>query len=89
MILLVYPSLRDKAVDLRHGVDHPLVGQQIAQQRSFADENAARGEPTVRGLLRAAENVALYLIETHRDAVDGLATTLDAEDTLALATIIG
>ncbi|MGO4909149.1 ATP-dependent zinc metalloprotease FtsH [Pseudorhodobacter sp. W20_MBD10_FR17] len=74
-------------VDLRQSVEHPFLGQQMAQPRSFADETAARVDQAVMDLLHTAENEALHLIESHRDAVDHLVARLEAEETLDLAAI--
>jgi cell division protease FtsH len=74
-------------VDLRQSVEHPFLGQQMAQPRSFADETAARVDQAVMDLLHTAENEALHLIETHRDAVERLVAKLEAEETLDLDAI--
>ncbi len=74
-------------VDLRQSVEHPFLGQQMAQPRSFADETAARVDQAVMALLHAAENEAIHLIETHRDAVGRLVAKLEAEETLDLDAI--
>jgi len=43
-------------VDLRESEDHPFLGQQIAQPRSFADETAAQVDQAVMKLLHTAED---------------------------------
>lgn len=74
-------------VDLRQSVEHPFLGQQMAQPRSFSDETAARVDQAVMELLHAAENEAIHLIETHRDAVVRLVAKLETEETLDLGAI--
>ncbi len=74
-------------VDLRQSVEHPFLGQQMAQPRSFADETAARVDKAVMELLHAAENEAVQVIETHRDSVERLVAKLEAEETLDLDAI--
>ncbi len=71
-------------VDLRASDDHPFLGQQIAQPRTFADETAARVDQAVMKLLHAAEKQASQLIDDHRDQVMLLVSRLEAEETLDL-----
>jgi len=71
-------------VDLRESEDHPFLGQQIAQPRTFADQTAARVDQAVMELLHDAEKRALDLIGDHRDQVDLLVSRLEAEETLDL-----
>ncbi len=74
-------------VDLRESEDHPFLGQQMTQPRSFADETAARVDQAVMKLLYAAENQATQLISDHRDQVSMLVARLEAEETLDLDAI--
>jgi cell division protease FtsH len=74
-------------VDLRESEDHPFLGQQIAQPRTFSDETAARVDQAVMNLLHEAEKQAIHLIEEHRDEVVQLVTKLEAEETLDLDAI--
>lgn len=74
-------------VDLRDSADHPFLGQQIAQPRSFSDQTAARVDQAVITLLHAAETEALKLIEAHRGQIAHLVTRLEAEETLGLQAI--
>ncbi len=74
-------------VDLRASEDHPFLGQQIAQPRSFADETAARVDQAVMDLLHNAEKQAIQSIEEHRDQVVLLVARLEAEETLDLEAI--
>lgn len=74
-------------MDLRQSEDHPFLGQQIAQPRSFADETAARVDQAVMDLLHEADKQATSLIETHRDQIARLVARLEAEETLDLAAI--
>ena len=74
-------------VDLRENEDHPFLGQQISQPRTFADETAARVDQAVMKLLRAAEGQAVRLIEGHRDQMPVLVARLEAEETLDLEAI--
>jgi len=76
-------------VDLRQSVEHPFLGQQMAQPRSFAEETAARVDQAVMDLLHAVENEAIQVMETHRDAVERLVARLEAEETLDLDAIKG
>lgn len=71
-------------VDLRESEDHPFLGQQIAQPRTFADETAARVDQAVMNLLHAAEKQAVQLIGDHRDQVMLLVARLETEETLDL-----
>ena len=71
-------------VDLRESEDHPFLGQQISQPRTFADETAARVDQAVMVLLHDAEKRALDLIGDHRDQIDLLVSRLEAEETLDL-----
>lgn len=74
-------------IDLRESEDHPFLGQQIAQPRSFSDQTAARVDQAVMQLLRQAENRASELIGAHREQVDRLVARLEAEETLDFAAI--
>jgi len=74
-------------VDLRESEDHPFLGQQIAQPRTFADETAARVDQAVMDLLHAAEKQAVEVIGAHRDRVMLLVAQLEVEETLDLAHI--
>jgi len=74
-------------VDLRESEDHPFLGQQISQPRTFADETAARVDQAVIKLLHAAESKAMQIIEDHRDQVSILVARLEKEETLDLAGI--
>jgi cell division protease FtsH len=74
-------------VDLRESEDHPFLGQQIAQPRTFADETAARVDQAVMNLLQEAEKQAIRLIEGRRDQVVHLVARLEAEETLDLDAI--
>lgn len=69
-------------VDLRESEDHPFLGQQIAQPRSFSDETAARVDQAVMSLLHDAEAQAIRLIEKHHDRINQLVVRLEAEETL-------
>lgn len=74
-------------VDLRESKDHPFLGQQIAQPRTFADETAARVDQAVMALLHTAEKEAIRLIEHNRERFNALVVRLEAEETLDLAAI--
>ncbi|MGY6696211.1 MAG: ATP-dependent zinc metalloprotease FtsH [Roseinatronobacter sp.] len=74
-------------VDLRDSEDHPFLGQQIAQPRSYSDETATRVDQAVIGLLQDAEAKATALIEEHRDQITRLVARLEAEETLDLSAI--
>jgi len=74
-------------VDLRDSEDHPFLGQQIAQPRSFSDQTAARVDQAVITLLHAAEAQASQIIEAHRDQMEQLVARLEVDETLDLAAI--
>lgn len=74
-------------IDLRDNEDHPFLGQQIAQPRSFSDATAARVDQAVASLLQNAEKDAGELIEQHRDQIMRLIARLEAEETLDLAAL--
>jgi cell division protease FtsH len=74
-------------VDLRDSEDHPFLGQQIAQPRSFSDQTAARVDQAVITLLHAAEMQASQIIEAHRDQIGQLVARLEADETLDLPAI--
>lgn len=74
-------------IDLRESEDHPFLGQQIAQPRSFSDATAARVDEAVMALLKEAERQAVDLIEAHRVPILRLVSRLEAEETLALDAI--
>jgi cell division protease FtsH len=74
-------------VDLRDSEDHPFLGQQITQPRTFSDQTTARVDQAVMTLLHAAEAQALQIIEAHRDRVGQLVARLEADETLDLAAI--
>lgn len=69
-------------VDLRESEDHPFLGQQISQPRSFADETAARVDQAVIKLLHRAEKQASQLIDDNRPRVENLVERLELEETL-------
>lgn len=71
-------------VDLRDSEDHPFLGQQIAQPRSFSDQTTARVDQAVITLLHEAEAQASQIIEAHRDQIGQLVTRLEADETLDL-----
>lgn len=74
-------------IDLRESEDHPFLGQQISQPRSFSDETAARVDQAVMSLLRAAEKEAIRLIEAHLEQIKRLVARLEADETLDLDAI--
>ncbi len=74
-------------VDLRDSEDHPFLGQQIAQPRSYSDKTATRVDQAVMALLQDAEAKAVGLIEDHRDRIICLVARLEAEETLDLPAI--
>lgn len=74
-------------VDLRESEDHPFLGQQIAQPRTFADETAARVDQAVIDLLQLAEEQATTLIDAHRKEIMVLVARLEVEEVLDLEAI--
>lgn len=71
-------------VDLRESEEHPFLGQQIAQPRTFADATAARVDQAVINLLHDAEKRAAQVISDHRPQILVLVDRLEAEETLGL-----
>lgn len=74
-------------VDLRESDEHPFLGQQMAQPRTFADETAARVDQAVMNLLHEAEKQAKKTLEDHREQVTQLVARLESEETLDLDAI--
>jgi cell division protease FtsH len=74
-------------IDLRESDDHPFLGQQIAQPRSFSDRTAARVDQAVMDLLQQAEDAATSVLEDHLDSILRLVLRLEEEETLDLDAI--
>ncbi len=74
-------------VDLRDSEDHPFLGQQIAQPRSFSDATATKVDEAVMTLLHAAERQAAQILQAHHDQILQLVTRLATEETLDLEAI--
>lgn len=74
-------------IDLRDSEDHPFLGQQIAQPRSYSDQTATRVDQAVMALLQDAEAKAEALIKEHRSQITRLVARLEAEETLDLSAI--
>ncbi len=70
-------------VDLRESEEHPFLGQTIAQPVHHSEESAAGVDRAVRALLHEAEERALDLIRSRRDAMDRLVAALEREETLS------
>ena len=74
-------------VDLRDSEDHPFLGQQIAQPRSFSEATAARVDQAVMSLIHDAEAQAIKVITDHPEQIRRLVARLEAEETLDLEAI--
>ncbi|MGP9790862.1 ATP-dependent zinc metalloprotease FtsH [Roseinatronobacter sp. NSM] len=74
-------------VDLRDSEDHPFLGQQIAQPRSYSDDTATRVDQAVMALLQDAEAQATVLIKDHGAQITRLVARLETEETLDLSAI--
>lgn len=74
-------------VDLRDSEDHPFLGQQIAQPRSFSEATAARVDRAVMSLIHEAEAQAVHIIKDHPEQIRRLVARLEVEETLDLDAI--
>ncbi|WP_455234631.1 ATP-dependent zinc metalloprotease FtsH [Thiogranum longum] len=69
-------------VDLRDSEEHPFLGREIAQPRRFSEASAQAVDKAVRQLLHEAEQQALDVIRTHRDALEKLIALLEEHESL-------
>jgi cell division protease FtsH len=74
-------------VDLRESDEHPFLGREIAQPRSFSENTAKRVDEAVGKMLHEAEAKAAGIISQHRPNIQRLITALEKEETLDRAAI--
>ena len=69
-------------VDLRQSDEHPFLGREFAQPRSFSEITAHEVDEAVSSLLRQAEERAAEAIRSHRAGLTRLVEELEAKETL-------
>jgi cell division protease FtsH len=69
-------------MDLRDSEEHPFLGREIAQPRSFSESSAQAVDSAVSKLLTEAQARAVDVIRTHRAALDRLNAALEEHETL-------
>ena len=69
-------------VDLRQSEEHPFLGREIAQPRTFSEEMSSWVDEAVSNLLRAAEERARQVIVDHETQIRQLVAKLEAEETI-------
>ena len=74
-------------VDLRQSEEHPFLGREIAQPRTFSEATARAVDEAVQQLLQGAEQRAAEVIERHKAALTRLIAKLEAKETLGRAEI--
>ncbi|MCL5779054.1 ATP-dependent zinc metalloprotease FtsH [Limibaculum sp. FT325] len=74
-------------VDLSQSEEHPFLGREIAQPRTFADRTAARVDEAVAALIAEAGGRARKALEENREAVARLVARLEQEEVLERAQI--
>jgi len=74
-------------VDLSQSEEHPFLGREIAQPRTFADRTAARVDEAVSALITEAGDRATKALAENRDAVARLIARLEEEEVLERAQI--
>ncbi len=74
-------------VDLRQSDEHPCLGREIAQQRTFSETTARTVDKAVQRLLQEAEQRAVEIVERHKAALTRLIAKLEAKETLDRAEI--
>jgi cell division protease FtsH len=74
-------------VDLRQSEEHPFLGREIAQPRTFSETTARTVDEAVQQLLQEAEQRAAEVIERHKAALTRLIAELEAKETLDRAEI--
>ena len=74
-------------VDLRQSEEHPFLGREIAQPRTFSETTARTVDEAVQELLQEAEQRAAEVIERHKAALTRLIAELEAKETLDRAEI--
>jgi cell division protease FtsH len=69
-------------VDLRQSEEHPFLGREMAQPRTFSETTAHEVDDAVRRLLTEAEERAGQIIRGHRDQMNTLIAQLEVKETL-------
>lgn len=75
-------------VDVRQSDDHPFLGREIAQPRTFSDATAHQVDIAVKTLLEEASRRADAILEEHMAKVEKLITALEEAETLDRAEIV-
>ncbi|WP_026989326.1 ATP-dependent zinc metalloprotease FtsH [Fodinicurvata sediminis] len=79
-------------VDVRESDEHPFLGREMAQPRSFSEATAAIADKAVQKILTEAEALAVEILQGHRSKVERLITELETQETLdrsAVAACLG
>ena len=69
-------------VDLRQSEEHPFLGREMAQPRTFSETTAHEVDNAVRRLLTEAEERGREIIRRHRDRLNTLIAQLEIKETL-------
>ena len=69
-------------MDLRESEEHPFLGREIAQPRTFSESSAEAVDQAVRKLLTEAEEMAKGVLEAHRQELSRLIDRLEQDETL-------
>ena len=75
-------SQRLGPVAYRNGEHHPFLGKEMAEPREYSDHTAQVIDEEVARFLTEAANQAQTVLTDHREKLDKLATTLDAQEEL-------
>jgi len=70
-------------VDLRQSEEHPFLGREIAQPRTFSETTAHEVDDAVRRLLQEAEARAAKVIEQEKEPLEKLIADLENQETLS------
>ena len=74
-------------VDLRQSEEHPFLGREIAQPRTFSETTAHEVDEAVRHLLQEAEARATEIIRRYKTPLGKLIAALEEHETLSRAEI--
>jgi len=66
----------------RVGEEHPFLGREMSESREFSDHTAQVIDEEVGRILRSAADLAVDLLQKHREKLDTLAKTLEKEEEL-------
>jgi cell division protease FtsH len=69
-------------IDLRQSEEHPFLGREMAQPRTFSETTAHEVDNAVRRLLAEAEERAGQIIRGHREQMNALIAQLEVKETL-------